>query len=194
MLRAAEKESTPTWRLVLLLGAMGLRVSEACALAVGDLSAGPGQVRIRVRRKGGVRETLEVPEPVADGLKGLARGRLESAPLIASASGRWLSRHQAHRIVARLGERAGIPRPVHPHLLRHSFVSLALVAGAPLVAVLAAAGHRDLTTTLGYARALGQGGSRPVAEAVLGSLAGVALRDGAFFDASGRAEGWDGSR
>jgi integrase/recombinase XerD len=188
MLRAAEKEGRSTWCLVLLLGAMGLRVSEACALAVGDLSAGPGLVRIRVRRKGGVRETLEVPEPIADGLKGLARGRLESAPLIASASGRWLSRRQAHRIVARLGERAGIPRPVHPHLLRHSFVSLALVAGAPLVAVSAAAGHRDRATTLGYAEALAAGGSRSVAEAVLGSVVGVPLEDGAFFDGSERAE------
>jgi integrase/recombinase XerD len=188
ILRAAEKKGRSTWCLVLLLGAMGLRVSEACALAVGDLSVGPGPARIRVVRKGGVSEDLEAPEPIGAGLKELARGRPPSAPLIVSSSGRWLSRRQAHRIVAGLAERAGISRQVHPHLLRHSFVSLALMAGVPLVAVSAAAGHRDRATTLGYAEALAAGGSRDVAEAVLGSVVGVPLEDGAFFDGSERAE------
>jgi integrase/recombinase XerD len=189
ILRAAEKKGRSTWCLVLLLGAMGLRVSEACALAVGDLSVGPGPARIRVVRKGRVSEDLEAPEPIGAGLKELARGRPPSAPLILSSSERWLSRRQAHRIVARLGERAGIPRQVHPHLLRHSFVSLALMAGVPLVAVSAAAGHRDRATTLGYAEALAAGGSRDVAEAVLGSVVGVPLEDGAFFDAGEQGEG-----
>lgn len=58
-----------------------------------------------------------------------------------------------HRRLARLGDAAGIAG-LHPHLLRHSYCTQALLAGVPLPVVAAGAGHRDLRTTLFYAQAL----------------------------------------
>jgi site-specific recombinase XerD len=53
------------------------------------------------------------------------------------------------RIVRRIGQRAGISYPVHPHLLRHAFAShVARVAG--LHTAQAVLGHASIQTTQGY--------------------------------------------
>lgn len=46
---------------------------------------------------------------------------------------------------------AGIRRHVHPHLLRHTFASLALQRGAPLAVVQEWLGHANISTTERYA-------------------------------------------
>lgn len=151
---AAEASGATPWCLILVLSVMGLRVSEACGLCVGDLTVASGTYRLRVQRKGGIPQVLEVPSAVGEVLFDLARSRPPGAPLLCGPRGGWLSRRQAQRIVASLAEEAGIDHHVHPHLLRHTFVSLALMSGVPLVAVASAAGHRDRATTLYYAEAL----------------------------------------
>jgi integrase/recombinase XerD len=55
----------------------------------------------------------------------------------------------AHAIATRAGQ-AGIHRRVTPHVLRHTFVSLALAAGVPAHLVMIGAGHRSLATTSRY--------------------------------------------
>ena len=53
------------------------------------------------------------------------------------------------RIVRRIGRRAGIPYPIHPHLMRHAFAGhVARQAG--LDAAQAALGHASIQTTQGY--------------------------------------------
>jgi integrase/recombinase XerD len=46
-------------------------------------------------------------------------------------------------------EKAGLPK-IRPHDLRHSFVSNLVAAGVDLKTVQELAGHRDISTTLGY--------------------------------------------
>jgi site-specific recombinase XerD len=48
------------------------------------------------------------------------------------------------------GRRCGVK--VHPHQLRHSCATLLLNAGAPVTTVQAILGHKNIDTTLGYAR------------------------------------------
>lgn len=65
-------------------------------------------------------------------------------------AGKRLSRQALHSIVAERGKLAQIKRGVHPHLLRHTFVSWALQAGVPAQRVMAMTGHKNLATLSGY--------------------------------------------
>ena len=154
----------------MVLSILGLRVSEACGLGVGDLTIVCGTYQLHVLRKGGISQVLEMPSALGEVLFELVRSRPPGAPLLCGPRGGWLSRRQAQRIVASLAKDAGIDHHVHPHLLRHSFVSLALGRGVPLVAVASAAGHRDRATTLSYAEALVARAGCGAPEAVIACL------------------------
>jgi integrase/recombinase XerD len=71
----------------------------------------------------------------------------------ARLAARRLDRHDAARILRRLARASGITRPVNPHLLRHTMITLSLDAGVPLRDVQDAAGHADPRTTRDYDRA-----------------------------------------
>lgn len=55
------------------------------------------------------------------------------------------------KILKSLGERAAIPRRVHPHILRHTFASNAINAGMDITIIQQLLGHSDPKTTLIYA-------------------------------------------
>ena len=115
-------------------------------------------------RKGGRVELVGLPGPLP-GLVADVLARHGPGPLLRGPRERRLRPEAAWRIIRRLGDSAGVARPVHPHLLRHSYVTQALVAGVSLPVVAAGAGHRDTRTTVGYARAL----------AAIGGAAGEAV-------------------
>ncbi len=54
-----------------------------------------------------------------------------------------------HHKLADIGKRAGVK--LSPHMLRHSGITDALAAGAPLFSVQSVAGHTQVSTTQGYA-------------------------------------------
>ena len=64
-----------------------------------------------------------------------------------------MDRHAAARIVRRTATAAAIQRRVHPHVLRHAFVTTLLDAGVALRDVQIAARHADPRTTTRYDRA-----------------------------------------
>jgi integrase/recombinase XerD len=64
-----------------------------------------------------------------------------------------MDRQAAWKVIVRLARAAGIEKSITPHSLRHTYVTLALDAGADLRDVQASAGHRDPKTTMGYDRA-----------------------------------------
>lgn len=152
LLAVAEAHGPRDYALACLLLLNGLRVSEAVALDAGDLETERGHHVVRIHGKGGkVRVAPLSPQTVA-AVTAALEGR-EAGPVLTDTEGRQLNRAQAARIVQRLCFRAGIPKRVSPHSLRHSFVTLALEAGVPIHVVQDAAGHASPETTRRYDRA-----------------------------------------
>jgi len=132
----------------------GLRISEALGLSIQDLDL--GQACLRVLGKGG-KERLVPLTPV--GRRRLSRylehrQALDPAPgetaLFLGDRGRKLQRRQASRIIDRLSAASGLPQRISPHVLRHSFATHMLEAGADLRSVQELLGHSRLSTTQRY--------------------------------------------
>lgn len=64
-----------------------------------------------------------------------------------------MDRRCADRIIKSLALSCGITHRVHPHALRHTYVSTSIDAGVPLRDVLIATRHADPRTTTKYDRA-----------------------------------------
>ncbi|WP_418605765.1 tyrosine-type recombinase/integrase [Georgenia sp. SUBG003] len=83
-----------------------------------------------------------------------AAGDRAAGPLLLRPSDTRLTRISAYRWIRELGDRA-LGKHVHPHVLRHAFVTLSLDAGASLRDVQIAARHADPRMTAMYDRARG---------------------------------------
>ncbi len=131
----------------------GLRLSELAALDIGSLAGNEGLLEIigkgnktRVVPLGGIATTainnwLQVRSQLA---------KIDQAALFVSQRGGRLS---GRSIESRLRQRAveqGMPRNVHPHMLRHSFASHMLESSGNLRAVQELLGHADIGTTQIY--------------------------------------------
>ena len=141
--------------LELMYGA-GLRVSELCALELGQVNLRQGVLRIA--GKGGKERLVPIGEEarhwlerfLADARPQLAGGKLR-APLFLSRRGEALSRQQCWNAIKRLAPVAGIaPERVTPHGLRHAFATHLLNHGADLRALQMLLGHSSLSTTQIY--------------------------------------------
>jgi site-specific recombinase XerD len=142
--------------LACLLLLNGLRVSEALALDVEDLSTVRSHRVARVRRKGGRHQDVALAPRTTSALdEYLARRGPASGPLLVTQSGERLDRWAAWKVIRGLARAAGVEHAVFPQALRHGFVTAALDAGVPLHRVQDAAGHRDPRTTRRYDRARG---------------------------------------
>ena len=137
--------------LTILLGALGLRVSEACAVRIEDFSGYRlGHRVLHLVGKGGKPATIPLPPIVARVLDRCAGDRTEG-PLITTRTGRPLTRHDAYRWIRVLGRQAGLG-DVHPHQLRHAAASIALEAGASIREVQAFGRWSDIRMVERYDR------------------------------------------
>ncbi len=149
-----DPESLRDAALAELLYGSGLRVSEALGLDVTDVDAASGVVRVTGK---GSKDRLA---PLSDE----ARRRLaqyveqrgafapppgETALFLGQRGGR-LNRRQAARIIEALSKKAGLAQRVHPHMLRHSFATHMLEAGADLRDIQELLGHERIGTTQRY--------------------------------------------
>jgi integrase/recombinase XerD len=139
--------------LIALLGLLGLRVFEACGANIADLGEEHGHRVLRVRGKGGKAVLVPLPPAVARAIEQAVDGR-NGGPILRNTLGARMDRHAATRRLKLLAETAGIRMPrMHPHMLRHTFVTTMLDAGVSLRDVQIAARHADPRTTMRYDRA-----------------------------------------
>jgi site-specific recombinase XerD len=139
--------------LIALLGLLGLRIFETCAASISDLGEEHGHRVLRVRGKGGRVVLIPLPPAVARAIERAVDGRTEG-PILRSTLGTRMDRHAATRRLKHLAATAGVRMPrMHPHMLRHTFVTTMLDAGVSLRDVQIAARHADPRTTMRYDRA-----------------------------------------
>ncbi|HEY8489072.1 MAG TPA: tyrosine recombinase, partial [Thermaerobacter sp.] len=132
-----------------LLYATGLRVSELVGLDLDDLLLDLGL--LRCRGKGGKERVVPVAAPAVEatrvylerGRPALLRRRDQRALFLNQRGGR-LSRQWVWHLLRRAARRAGVPRAVSPHTMRHSFATHLLAGGADLRAVQELLGHADI--------------------------------------------------
>jgi integrase/recombinase XerC len=144
-----------------VLYSAGLRVSELCALELGDLR---DDATLLVHGKRGKQRIAVLGKPALRALEAWLplRARLakRSAPapdaVFLNPAGRKLSTRAIHRIVARGLRRSGITAPGSPHTLRHSFATHLLERGADLRTVQELLGHEQVTTTQIYTHLSGR--------------------------------------
>lgn len=134
----------------------GARVSEACELAVDDLDF-EGRA-VRLFGKGRKERIVPVGQALIDALGDyLTRARPQlsaagrgAAVVFLNAWGKPLTRQAAGAIVRRHAEAVGLPGPVTPHMLRHSYATHLLSGGADVRIVQELLGHADVATTQIY--------------------------------------------
>ncbi|RKS80565.1 site-specific recombinase XerD [Motilibacter peucedani] len=139
--------------LVCLLGLLGLRIFEACGLSLSDIGEEHGHRVLRVVGKGDKTVLVPMPPAVSRAVD-RAAGDRQTGPLLLNVRGTRMDRHAATRRLRHLAASAGVRLPrMHPHMLRHTYVTTMLDAGVDLRDVQIAARHADPRTTMRYDRA-----------------------------------------
>jgi site-specific recombinase XerD len=154
MLFTSRDSANPSdFALVCLLGLLGLRIFEACGLDIADLGEEHGHRVLRVVGKGHKVVLVPLAPAVGRAVDRAIGNRTMGALLLNTRSGR-LDRHSATRPLKHLAANARIRLPrMHPHMLRHTYVTTMLDAGVDLRDVQIAARHADPRTTMRYDRA-----------------------------------------
>lgn len=135
--------------LLELFYSSGLRLSELCALRWRDLDLDDGLVT--VLGKGNRQRSV----PLGSYARvALAEWRASTAaandsPVFPGRNGPITPRAVQYRL-RQLAQRQGLSKPVHPHMLRHSFASHILESSGDLRGVQELLGHADIATTQIY--------------------------------------------
>jgi integrase/recombinase XerD len=139
-----------------LFYASGLRVSELGGLMLQQVDLENGF--LRVFGKGSKERVVPVGEKAREALatyltaarSHFVKAKRTGSELFVSERGGALSRKMLWVIVKKYAKRAGIEKPVKPHLLRHSFATHLLSGGADLRAIQEMLGHAAIATTQIY--------------------------------------------
>lgn len=131
-------------RLVQAALQTGCRYGELIRLGVADFNPDSGTVHVRQSKGGKSRHVFLSEEGVAL-FQGWTVGRVGGGRggLILTRDGHAWSENGMTAPMLRACKIAGIVPPVGFHQLRHSFASLAIMAGAPLLVIAKTLGHRD---------------------------------------------------
>jgi integrase/recombinase XerD len=146
--------------LIEVLYATGLRVSELIHLRASDLNLEAGY--LSTTGKGNKQRIVPVGEQatawltkyIREGRPALVGKRASPWLFVNAKRGGSLSRVGFWKILKAYGSKAGLPRTLSPHVLRHSFATHLLEHGADLRSIQMMLGHADLSTTQIYTHVL----------------------------------------
>ncbi|MFT3773028.1 MAG: tyrosine-type recombinase/integrase [Minicystis sp.] len=143
--------------LMVLIGAeAGLRRGEMISLRWTDIDLVRGVVHIRRADwngieslpKGGRGRSVELTMRLMAALK--EHRHLRSERVLCEDDGKPIKGRTIARWMRQSTRRAGLAVAEGPHILRHTFCSHLAMRGAPVMAIKELAGHRDISTTMGY--------------------------------------------
>jgi site-specific recombinase XerD len=141
------------WLIGLLIYRHGLRVSEACDLRWDDIDLGKRTIVVR-RLKGSTDSShyLERDEHKALGdlWRANAAKGVKAGYVFVNERGAPFGRMGIGRMIERAGEAAGLPFPVHVHMLRHSTGYALAARGMDTRRLQHYLGHASITNTVRY--------------------------------------------
>ena len=128
----------------------GLRLSELVGLRWIDLDLDGGEVR--VLGKGSKTRIVPVGRHAITALRALGaeQGMPADSPVFRGRGGAPINPRTVQLRMKTLALQQGIPKHIHPHLLRHTFASHMLESSGDLRAVQELLGHADIATTQIY--------------------------------------------
>ncbi|MEG1593289.1 MAG: tyrosine-type recombinase/integrase [Pseudoflavonifractor sp.] len=137
--------------LVEFLVSTGCRLSEVTRLNIDDLNFNDRTVI--VTGKGDKDRLVYFSVRARLMLQEYIKGRKGGTGLFVSSKTPYLPLKQRaiQRAIHTISERAGLAARVHPHLLRHTFATLALNSGMDVTVIQRLLGHEDIATTQIYA-------------------------------------------
>jgi len=140
--------------MLMTLYSCGLRRSEAARLKVSDIDSQRMMIRV-TQGKGGVDRDVPLSPALLDTLREYWRWMRPKTYLFPGTEKGWradkpITAKMMWAAVQFAAKRAGITKPVSPHLLRHSYATHQLEAGMDLKTLQVLLGHDDLATTSRY--------------------------------------------
>ena len=127
----------------------GLRVSEAITLPWNAVDLDRGNIHVH-RLKEGVPAVHPLRGIEIRALRRLERDTRNFSYVFVSERGGPLSDSAVRKIVSRAGEHAGLPFPVHPHMLRHATGYKLANEGHDTRAIQHYLGHKNIRHTVRY--------------------------------------------
>ncbi len=134
--------------IIKLLYGCGLRVSEIVNLKITDLNFKEKLIHVKLA-KGKKDRFVKIPISIEQDLGNYCKLN-NSDILFPSNRGGKLTKDTIQKIAQNSAKKAGIPKRVYPHLLRHSFATHLLENGTDLRIIQKLLGHSDIKTTQFY--------------------------------------------
>jgi integrase/recombinase XerC len=144
--------------IIELFYSSGIRLSELTGLNIGDIDFSQGLMK--VRGKGRKERVVPVGEPALVAVREYLESRKEVSmkyqcggsrdPIFVGKRGIRLSTRTVARILDKIVLMSGLNRKISPHVLRHTFATHMMEAGADLRAIQELLGHESLSTTQKY--------------------------------------------
>jgi integrase len=127
----------------------GLRASELCDLRWSQVELSTGRLHVRRAKNG----SPSVHPMQGDEIRALRRLKREQGPsshVFMTERGGPMTPKAFHALFGRIGGRAKMPFPIHPHMLRHGCGYALANAGHDTRALQAWLGHKNIQHTVRY--------------------------------------------